>query len=49
MALRSLRAIKGPPYVHGPVTQVHFEHTTTPNLCDHAVDLLERFECVIEL
>jgi hypothetical protein len=24
------------------VTQAHFEHTTTPNLYDHVVDLLER-------
>jgi hypothetical protein len=30
------------PYAHGAVTQAPFEHTTTPNLCNHAFDLLER-------
>jgi hypothetical protein len=28
--------------VHGAINQALFEHTTTLNLCDHAIVLLER-------
>jgi hypothetical protein len=38
----SLGAIKGPPRRMELSTQALFEHTTTLNLCDHAIVLLER-------
>jgi hypothetical protein len=51
---RSVGAIKGPPshlgVVPPPPQKANFEHTTTSNLYNHTVDLLERdFERVLEL
>jgi hypothetical protein len=50
MAPMSLWDTKGSPRRLAVAPQVHFENTTTPNLCDHTVDLLKRdFEHVLEL
>jgi hypothetical protein len=41
-APRPLGGYTWTPWAHGVVIQAHFEHTTILNLCDLAVDLLER-------